>query len=48
VSGTASVRISPVISGVSRSRHSLAERSYGTTVEPMVGMNWHCFSVVVT
>lgn len=20
----------------------------GTTVEPMVGMNWHCFSVVVT
>ena len=21
---------------------------HGTTVEPMVGMNWHCFSVVVT
>ena len=20
----------------------------GTTVEPIVGMNWHCFSVVVT
>src|SRR3954464_3393263 len=20
----------------------------GTTVDPMVGMNWHCFSVVVT
>ena len=23
-------------------------RGQGTTVEPMVGMNWHCFSVVVT
>lgn len=21
---------------------------YGTTVEPIVGMNWHCFSLVVT
>jgi hypothetical protein len=21
---------------------------HGTTVEPIVGMNWHCFSVVVT
>ena len=23
-------------------------RGYGTTVEPMVGMNWHCLSLVVT
>lgn len=25
-----------------------APTGYGTTVEPMVGKNWHCFSLVVT
>lgn len=25
-----------------------ASERYGTTVEPIVGMNWHCFSLVVT
>ena len=26
----------------------MGETGYGTTVEPIVGMNWHCFSGVVT